>query len=70
MVDADGVEVPGTRTTSTAAGQEIVIQETGLAPGTYWVHVVGPGSQEGEYCLNPDWAAGELCTDGGGGTPT
>ena len=64
LFTADGAPVAGASGSSGPAGGIVVLQKSGLAPGTYWVRVTGAGAQEGDYCVDITHTAGEECNDG------
>ncbi len=64
LLTSTGAVVPGTVQTSQAPGGLVLIDKTGLADPTYWLHVKATGQEEGGYCVDVTHIAGEECDDG------
>lgn len=69
LVDSSDATVGGPDGSS-APGASVQVSASGLVPGeTYWLHVTGPPTQEGAYCIDTSPTPGEGC-EGGDPLPT
>ena len=64
LYTAAGTPVPGASGSSAQIGGIVILQKSGLVPGTYWVRITGSGAQEDDYCVDISHTAGEECDDG------
>jgi hypothetical protein len=62
LVDPSGVEVPGTVSAPAGPGQALLIEKTGLTPGTYRLHVLAAPASEGDYCVDTAHMPGQQCS--------